>query len=111
VLRNWKKKVAVLIDRYFYERMGILDDAFPRAKNDQERLDNAEVVWFVVDFDKALHLRPSKIVFTTLDGSRKALEAAEPLSKADFTRVLKDVINDPGRSNKVFKASGSKAPS
>lgn len=111
VLRNWGKKVAVLIDRYFYDRMGILDDAFPRAKNDEERRDNAEVVWFVVDFDEDLHLRRSNVVFTTLDGSRKALEAAEPLSKADFTRALKEVINDPSRSNKVFKASGSKAPS
>lgn len=111
VLRTWGKKVAVLIDRYFYERMGALNDAFPRAKNDKERRDNAEVVWFVIDYDEALHMRRSQVVFTTLDSSRKALEAAEPLSKADFTRVLREVINNPRRSNKVFKASKSEAHS
>jgi hypothetical protein len=109
VLRNWGKKVVVVIDRYFFENMNTLTDAFARARNDQERRDNSDVVWFVVDFDEEMRLRPSTVVFTTLESSRRALNATEPLSKADFTRELRTVINDATRTNKVFKASKSEA--
>ncbi len=107
VLRNWGKKVVVVIDRFFFENMNELTDAYARARNDQERRDNADVVWFVVDFDTDMHLRPSTVVYTTLESSRRALNATEPLSKADFTRELKAVISDDNRSNKVFRVSES----
>lgn len=106
VLRNWGKKVVVVIDRYFYENMNSLADAYPRAKSDKERRDNAEIVWFIVDYDENLHLKEDVIVFTTLDSSRTALNATEPLSKSDFTRNLKTSIESAKKSNKVF--SGSK---
>lgn len=105
VLRTWGKKVVVVIDRFFYDNMNTLTDAFPRARNDQERRDNSDVVWFVVDFDAQLRMTASAIVFTSLDDSRRALNATEPLSKTDFTRNLKQVIDDNSRTNKVFKAS------
>ena len=105
VLRNWGKKVVIVIDRFFYDNMNTLIDAYPRARNDRERRDNSDVVWFVVDFDDALHFRPSTVVFTTLDSSRRSLNATEPLSKADFTRELKSVIDDDSRANKVFRAA------
>jgi hypothetical protein len=57
-----------------------------------------------------MHLRPSTVVYTTLESSRLALNATEPLSKADFTRELKAVIDDPRRVNKVFKVSAAEAP-
>lgn len=105
VLRNWGKKVVVVIDRFFYDNMNALADAYSRARNDKERRDNSDVAWFVVDFDEDLHLRPAAVVFTTLESSRRALNATEPLSKADFTKELKAVIGDGSRTNKVFKAS------
>ncbi|ERS87053.1 hypothetical protein Q672_13290 [Marinobacter sp. EVN1] len=105
VLRNWGKKVVVVIDRYFYDNMNSLADAYPRARNDQERRDNSDVVWFIVDYDNALNMTASAVIFTTLESSRRALNATEPLSKADFTRNLKQVIDDSSRANKVFKAS------
>ena len=46
----------------------------------------------------------------TLESSRRALNATEPQSKADFTRELKAVINDGNRTNKVFRASEAEAP-
>ncbi|BEN26837.1 NotI family restriction endonuclease [Serratia sp. CY48663] len=105
VLRNWGKKVVVVIDRYFYDNMNALADAYPRARNDQERRDNSDVAWFVVDYDDALNMTTSAVIFTTLESSRRALNATEPLNKADFTRNLKQVIDDRSRTNKVFKAS------
>jgi len=105
VLRNWGKKVVVVIDRFFYDNMNALTDAYPRARNDHERRDNSDVVWFVVDYDDALNMTADNVVFTTLESSRRALNATEPLSKADFTRNLKQVIDDAARTHKVFKAS------
>jgi hypothetical protein len=105
VLRNWGKKVVVVIDRFFYNNMNALVDAYPRARNDQEKRDNADVVWFVVDYDEDLNMTASEVIYTTLESSRNALNATEPLSKAAFTRELKQVIDDSSRTNKVFKAS------
>jgi len=51
VLRNWGKKVVVVVDRYFFESMNRLVDPFPRARTDRERRDNADIAWFVVDYD------------------------------------------------------------
>jgi len=103
VLRNWGKKVCVVVDRYFLSNMNQMVDAYPRARDDKERRDNAEVVWFVVDYDDQLRLRPHAVIYTTLDSTRRALNATEPLSKGQFTSGLKAVIEDATRANKVFK--------
>jgi hypothetical protein len=105
VLRNWGKKVVIVIDRYFYENMNELEDAFPRARNDRDRRDMADVVWFVVDYSPQSGLTPYKIIYTTLESSRRALNATEPLSKEKFTEDLKKVIRSNSRTNKVFKSS------
>jgi Restriction endonuclease NotI len=104
VLAAWGKKVAVVIDRFFFENMNRLDEVFARG-DERARRDNAAIVWFVVDYDENLHLRPNDVHYTTLESSRKALNATEPLAKSDFTANLKGVINNPGRANKVFKTS------
>lgn len=105
VLRNWGKKIAVVIDRYFFRNMNNLVDDYPRARDDQERRDNSDIVWFVVTYDNDLRLRADKVIFASLESSHRALNATEPLSKIQFTAVLKNVIEDPRRSNKVFKVS------
>lgn len=105
VLRNWGKKIVVVVDRFFYNNMNRLTDPSPRARSDKERRDNADVAWFIVDYDEHLQLTVGEVVFTTLDGSRIALNATEPLSKADFTQGLKNVIADQTRTRKVFKVS------
>jgi len=105
VLRNWGKKVVVVVDRYFYSNMGTLLDAYPRARNDREKLDNSDVVWFIVDYNNILQMTASAVIFTTLESSRQALNATEPLSKTDFTRDLKIIMNNTLQINKVFKVS------
>lgn len=105
VLRNWGKKVVVVIDRYFFECMNKLADAYPKAKTDQARRDNSDVVWFVLDYNENMQIVPFTVVYTSLDSSRMALNATEPLSKSDFTKNLKTVISDSSRLNKVFKTS------
>jgi hypothetical protein len=85
--------------------MNRLEDTHPHIRDERARRDNANIVWFIVDYDDQLHLRESIIVYTSLDAARHALNATEPLGKADFTRNLKRVIADPRRVNKVFKVS------
>lgn len=103
VLRSWGKKIAVVIDRFFFDSMNSLTDSYPRAKNDKERRDNADVIWVVVDYDSDLIMTHHDVVFSTLESSRTALNATEPLSKSDFTNNLKQVIGDMTRTNKIFK--------
>jgi hypothetical protein len=104
VLRNWGKKVVVLVDRFFFENMNQLSDPFPRAKSDRERRDNADVAWFIVDYDSQMHLTKHKVVFTNLESSRHALNATEPLGMDDFAKTRRDVIKDDRKTNKVFRA-------
>ena len=104
VLGAWGKKVAIVIDKFFFDNMNKLDDVYTRG-DERARRDNAAIVWFIVDYDDTLRLRIAEIHYTTLDSSRRALNATEPLAKADFTSNLKGVINNPQRTNKVFKAS------
>ena len=104
-LRNWGKKMAILVDRYFFENMNRLDDAYSHARNDRERRDNSDVIWFVVDYDDQLHMREYAVLFTTLESSRHALNATAPLSKGDFTQSLQQLIQDESHPNKVFRVS------
>jgi hypothetical protein len=104
-LRNWGKKVVVVVDRFFYENMNALKEAFPRARDDKERRDNADVVWFIVDFRADMRLQEHLVIYTTLERTRHALNATEPLSKDVFTSNLRSTIENPRRSNKVFKVS------
>lgn len=105
VLRNWGKKVVVVVDRFFFNNMNSLIDAYPRAKTDAERRDNADVVWFIIDYDEKLNMFADRVVYTSLESSRHALNATEPLSKGDFTKNLKQVIDKSARNNKVFRTS------
>ncbi len=104
VLGAWGKKVAIVIDRFFFENMNKLDEVYTRG-DERARHDNAAIIWFIVDYDAQLKLRINEVHYTTLDSSRRALNATEPLAKSDFTTNLKGVINNPQRTNKVFKVS------
>ncbi len=104
VLTAWGKKVAIVIDRFFFDNMNRLDDLYVRG-DERARRDNAAIIWFIVEFDEQLRLRAYQVHYTNLESSRRALNATEPLAKADFTNNLKGVINNPLRSNKVFKTN------
>jgi hypothetical protein len=102
VLRNWGKKVVVVVDRFFFDNMNSLSDPSPRARSDKERRDNSDIAWFVVDYDEHLKLVSSAVIFTSLESSRSALNATEPLSKDDFVSNLRNVIGDGSKKRKVF---------
>ena len=82
-IRTWGKKMAVVIDRGFFESLVGLE---------RERyLSNAEIVWFVVDYGSEYQtwsLQRGDVAYTKLDASVKALTGGTPLSKERFEEEL-----------------------
>lgn len=104
VLRTWGTKVAVVVDRYFFGEMAELKPSFRTARTDQDRLDSAEVVWFVVDYDENMRLMPHKVFYSDLDKSVEALNATEPIERGKFQSDLKALLLDMSRrGSKVFE--------
>jgi hypothetical protein len=104
VLRGWGKKVAVLVDKYFFDSMCDLPEAFAQGRNDKEKRDNCEVAWFVVDYDSNMCLTMEQYRFSTLTGSVEALNATAPMSKESFNNSLKKIASDKKKlGNKVFR--------
>lgn len=100
VLRGWGKKVAVLVDRYFFDCMYDLPEAYARGRSDKEKRDNCEVAWFVVDYDAEMKLRLDEYRFSTLDGSVDAMNATQPMSKEAFNTSLKALATDKKKLGK-----------
>ncbi|GAC1609644.1 MAG: hypothetical protein NVS3B3_16630 [Aquirhabdus sp.] len=104
VLRSWGTKVAVVVDRYFYGQMGELKPAFASAKTEKAKLDQAEVVWFVVDYDAKMKLKQGDVIYTDLAKSVEALNATEPIEKDAFHEGIKSLLNDVAKEGaKWFK--------
>jgi hypothetical protein len=104
VLRGWGKKVAVLVDKYFFDSMCDLPEAFTYGRTDKEKRDNCEVAWFVVDYDEKMQLSLSEYRFSTLVGSIEALNATAPMSKESFNANLRKLASDNKKlGKKVFR--------
>lgn len=104
VLRGWGKKVAVLVDKYFFDSMCDLPEAFTHGRTDKEKRDNCEVAWFVVDYDNQMRLTLSEYRFSTLVGSVEALNATSPMSKETFNESLRKLAADKRKlGKKVFR--------
>ncbi len=103
VLRAWGTKVAVVVDDYFFNQMAELKPAFSRARNEQDHLDRAEVVWFIVRYDENMNMVPASVYYSDLDKSVDALNATEPIERTLFQTNLRELIQNPARAgSKVF---------
>jgi hypothetical protein len=83
-LRRWGKKMAVVIDRGFFEAMGKMETV--------NHVSNCDVVWFVVDYqetgDRAKLVR-YQAHYTTLERSVEGLTAGVPTDLPTFeTHIL-----------------------
>ncbi len=110
VMLRWGNKVAVVVDRYFYENMSDLQESDAHAKSETSKRDNAEVIWFIVDYCDDMKLQIHKTIYTNLDHSVSALNATAPIEKRQFNKELRDIINDNAKlGKKVFKIGKPKA--
>lgn len=107
VLRAWGTKVAVIVDRYFYREMADLQSAFPGARTNQDKLDQAEIVWFVADYNNKMNLVPGEVIYSDLIKSIESLNATRPIERRLFLNGLKTMLSDSSRvGTKVFKLKG-----
>lgn len=85
-LRRWGKKMAVVVDRPFFDAMGPMD----RVSD----LSNADIAWFIVRFDEPSQGQQAKLVvdevrFTTLERAVEGLTAGIPTSLGDFENKIR----------------------
>ena len=85
-LRRWGKKMAVLVDRAWFDSMGEMDHVGD--------ISNADIAWFIVRLEEVPGERQSRLTldevrFTTLERSVEGLTGGKPVPKHVFEeRVL-----------------------
>jgi hypothetical protein len=85
-LRRWGKKMAVVVDRAFFDSMGEMD----RVGD----LSNADICWFIVRFDQDPETGRARLVkdevrYTTLERSVEGLTGGKPVSLSEFEQRVK----------------------
>lgn len=82
-ISRWGKKMAVVVDRAFFQSLA------PMAEVDYTS--NADIIWFVIDYKEAetgIHLVRHRLVRTTLDRAVEGLTGGHPVSKEAFELAL-----------------------
>ncbi len=84
-LRRWGKKMAVVVDRDFFEVLATMGQV-----ND---VSNSDIVWFVVDLVEyeahgVAHLVRGTTYMTTLERAVEGLTAGVPVAKDEFERRI-----------------------
>jgi hypothetical protein len=88
-LRRWGKKMAVVIDKYFYESLGHMEEV--------EDLSNGDIAWFTVDFQEDENGRRFKLVrhgvhITTLERATEGLTGGSPVSLTEFEEGIRSKL-------------------
>jgi hypothetical protein len=90
-ISRWGKKMAVVIDRAFWNSLGEMREV--------RDLSNCEIVWFVVSFapgnDGRFSLRRDASHFTTLDKAVEGLTGGMPMSLERFETQIRDRLPPP----------------
>jgi hypothetical protein len=105
-LRRWGKKMAVVVDRAFFDSIGEMD----RVTD----ISNADIAWFIVRFDEQPGEKHSRMVLdevrlTTLERSVEGLTGGKPVPKQEFERRIAGKLKDaPTRTE--ADATGAEIP-
>lgn len=87
-LRRWGKKMAVVIDRSFYDSIGDMGKI--------EDLSNSDIAWFVVRYKeeemKQAILEPDVVIYTTLERTVEGLTGGKPVSLNEFEKRIKNKL-------------------
>ena len=91
-LRRWGKKMAVVVDRAFFDSIGEMDNVAD--------ISNADVAWFIVKFEEDEGQRRVRIVrdevrFTTLERSVEGLTGGKPVPLPVFETRINEKIARP----------------
>ena len=92
-LRRWASKLAVAVDRPFFDVLGGPTD------NPSQDLDDGDIIWLVpeigTDDSEELQLRRGHWEVLTLEASNAKLLAAETVSRASFEDTLRRKLVSP----------------
>lgn len=91
-LRRWGKKMAVVVDRSFFDSIGEMDNVAD--------ISNADIAWFIVRFEEVEGQKRTRIVrdeirYTTLERSVEGLTGGKPVSLPVFENRIADKIVHP----------------
>lgn len=88
-LRRWGKKIAIIIDKSFYQSIAPMSEV--------DHMTNADIIWFIVNYEGGKNkFKIVDKIFTTLESSVKGLTAGVPISKEDFEKKLSKSIQRGG---------------
>lgn len=91
-LRRWGKKMAVVVDRAFFDSIGEMDNVAD--------ISNADIAWFVVRFEEVEGQTRTRIVrdevrFTTLERSVEGLTGGKAVPLPTFEDRISDKLVHP----------------
>lgn len=90
-LRRWGKKMAVVVDRAFFDSIGEMDRV--------AHISNADIAWFVVKFEEVAGTSQMRMVrdevrYTTLERSVEGLTGGKPVTLPIFqTRIAEKIVH------------------
>ena len=90
-LRRWGKKMAVVVDRPFFEAIGEMSEV--------PHISNGDIIWFVVGLEEDAPTASHRIVrdsihVTTLERATEGLTGGSPVSKEQFESRIRAKINE-----------------
>ena len=88
-LRRWGKKMAVVVDKHFFESLGHMEEVGD--------LSNGDIAWFTVDFQEVDAGRRFKLVrdsvhFTTLERATEGLTGGSPVTLTEFEEGIRSKL-------------------
>jgi hypothetical protein len=91
-LRRWGRKMAVVVDRAFFDSIGEMDNVAD--------LSNADVAWFIVRFEEVEGQTKTRLVrdevrYTTLERSVEGLTGGKPVPRSVFEDRINEKKNQP----------------
>ncbi len=91
-LRRWGKKMAVVVDRAFFDSIGEMDNVAD--------ISNADIAWFVVKFEEVDGQTQTRLVrdevrFTTLERSVEGLTGGKPVPLLTFEDRISEKLIYP----------------
>ena len=86
-LRRWGRKMAVVVDRNFFDALGKMADIKDAS--------NSDIAWFVVKYDEGQGqavLKPDFVRFTTLERAVEGLTGGRPVSLEVFETRIREKL-------------------
>ena len=88
-LRRWGKKMAVVVDRHFFESLGHMEEV--------EDLSSGDIAWFTVDFEEdesGSHFRLVRgdVHVTTLERAIEGLTGGFPVTLTEFEESIRSKL-------------------